>query len=170
MGRTPTPDWLPEWSKGSDSSSDVFVRVGSNPTPVIFYLFLYYETYVRYFVVNNTTFYCIYHLLLHYYPYLYIHSNTFLLFLLIYQTAYIIQYYLGIFFIFSSTLLYFDALLPHFHLFQKWVIKYRNWSYFYYNADREWIFVFKIENNSLIYYGGMTNLVLVIYLIICNDF
>ena len=41
MGYYPTPDWLPEWSKGSDSSSDVFVRVGSNPTPVIFYFHFY---------------------------------------------------------------------------------------------------------------------------------
>ena len=31
--------WLPEWSKGVDSSSTVFVRVGSNPTSRTFLLF-----------------------------------------------------------------------------------------------------------------------------------
>ena len=68
MGYYPTPDWLPEWSKGSDSSSDVFVRVGSNPTPVIFYFHFYNLTtshfgiWAAYFSANTTIVYCTLHL------------------------------------------------------------------------------------------------------------
>ena len=35
-GETPQV-WMPEWSKGADLRSAVFARVGSNPTPDIFF-------------------------------------------------------------------------------------------------------------------------------------
>ena len=35
-GETPHV-WMPEWSKGADLRSAVFARVGSNPTPDIFF-------------------------------------------------------------------------------------------------------------------------------------
>ena len=35
-GETPQV-WMPEWSKGDDLRSSVFARVGSNPTPDIFF-------------------------------------------------------------------------------------------------------------------------------------
>ena len=34
MGYYPTPDWLPEWSKGAHLRCAVFVLAGSSPAPV----------------------------------------------------------------------------------------------------------------------------------------
>ena len=93
MGFIPNTGWLPEWSKGSDSSSDVFVLVGSNPTPVIFYFLIrysskrYYGFLATYFAVNTAAIYYTLHLLPHYYLYLYKLLNTFLCFLPISQTC-----------------------------------------------------------------------------------
>lgn len=53
----PPYDSMPEWSKGSGSSSDVFVLVGSNPTAVkiLFFMFflpyLYKYIYIKYIYI-----------------------------------------------------------------------------------------------------------------------